>query len=317
MHPAASIILFTTASGLGYGLLFVLGLAASFGWLPPSTLFAVLTIGLALSTVSIGLLSSTFHLGHPERAWRAITQWRSSWLSREGIMAILLYGPACYFSAGWILFEQQLFAWRAVSSILAIGAAATVFCTAMIYASLKSIPRWNNQWVSAVYLSLSLMTGALWFVAIWAFFFPVPTALSTIALVSIIVAYTCKYCYWRYIDSAPVVSTAESATGLGARGKTRLLEPPHTGQNYLLEEMGYKVARKHASKLRTLCLFAAFGVPIACYAFIYLATGYYVTILAFAAAVLGQVGVTIERWLFFAEAEHVVMLYYGKDKVHG
>ena len=317
MHPAASIILFTTASGLGYGLLFVLGIAASCGWLPPSTLFAVLTIGLALSTVSIGLLSSTFHLGHPERAWRAVTQWRSSWLSREGIMAILVYGPAFYFSAGWILFEQQLFAWRTISFILAIGAAATVFCTAMIYASLKSIPRWNNRWVSAVYLSLSLMTGALWFVAIWAFFFPVPTELSTISLVSIMVAYVCKYYYWRYIDSAPVVSTAESATGLGAKGKTRLLEPPHTGRNYLLEEMGYKVARKHANKLRAVCLFSSFGVPIACYVFIYLSADYYVTVFAITAAVLGQVGVTIERWLFFAEAEHVVMLYYGRDKVHG
>ena len=317
MHPAASIILFTTASGLGYGLLFVLGIAASCGWLPPGTLFAVLTIALALGTVSIGLLSSTFHLGHPERAWRAVTQWRSSWLSREGIMAILVYGPAFYFSAGWILFEQQLFAWRAISFILAVGASITVFCTAMIYASLKSIPRWNNSWVSAVYLSLSLMTGALWFVAIWAFFFPVPIVLTTISLISIVVACVCKYYYWRYIDNASVVSTAESATGLGTNGKTRLLEPPHTGRNYLLEEMGYKVARKHADKLRVLCLYFAFGIPIACYALIYLANGYYVTVLAATAAVLGQVGVTIERWLFFAEAEHVVMLYYGNDKVHG
>ena len=317
MHPAASIILFTTASGLGYGLLFVLGIAAACGLLPPNTLFAALTIALALGTVSIGLLSSTFHLGHPERAWRAVTQWRSSWLSREGVMAILVYGPAFYFGAGWILFDQELYAWRAISFTLAVGAIATVFCTAMIYASLNSIPRWNNQWVSAVYLSLSLMTGALWFVAIWAFFFPVPTALTTILLVSIIVASACKYCYWRYIENAPVVSTAESATGLGSKGKTRLLEPPHTGRNYLLEEMGYKVARKHANKLRVICMFSAFGVPIACYVFIYLSAGYYVTVLAVTAAVLGQVGVTIERWLFFAEAEHVVMLYYGKDQIHG
>ena len=185
MHPAPSIILFTTASGLGYGLLFIMGLAGAFNFLPHSNWFAALTLGLALGTVSVGLLSSTFHLGHPERAWRAVTQWRSSWLSREGVMAILVYGPAFYFGAGWIIFDQKVLAWQANSLVLATGAAVTVFCTAMIYASLKSIPRWNNRWVSAVYLSLSLMTGTIWFIALWALFF-LPTVLVTVTLGSIV-----------------------------------------------------------------------------------------------------------------------------------
>ena len=317
MHPAPSIILFTTASGLGYGLLFIMGLAGAFNFLPHSNWFAALTLGLALGTVSVGLLSSTFHLGHPERAWRAVTQWRSSWLSREGVMAILVYGPAFYFGAGWIIFDQKVLAWQANSLVLATGAAVTVFCTAMIYASLKSIPRWNNRWVSAVYLSLSLMTGTIWFIALWVLFFPLPTVLVTVTLGSIVIAGVCKYSYWRYIDNASTVSTAETATGLGTNGKTRLLEPPHTGRNYLLEEMGYKVARKHASKLRSICLMLAFGLPIACYSLILVSPAPLEILLAFIAAILGQIGVTIERWLFFAEAEHVVMLYYGKEQVNG
>ncbi|HAA91263.1 MAG TPA: DMSO reductase [Rhodospirillaceae bacterium] len=317
MHPAGSIILFTTASGLGYGLLFVTGIGAAFGLLPTNMWFGILILGLALGTISIGLLSSTFHLGHPERAWRAVTQWRSSWLSREGVMAILVYGPTFYFAAGWVLFDQDLHAWRAAGLVMAVGSAITVYCTAMIYASLKSIPRWHNRWVAAVYLSLALMSGVMWLVALWAFFLPVSPILTFCALLAIGVGFVCKFCYWRHIDGADAVATAESATGLGTTGTTRLLEPPHTGRNYLLEEMGYQVARKHAAKLRLLALILAFAVPTVCILAIALSSGAIATVLAVLAATSAQLGVTVERWLFFAEAEHVVMLYYGKDQVRG
>ena len=94
MHPALSIIFFTTASGAGYGLLVLLGLGGAFGWLPAERGFGLVGMGLSLGLITAGLLSSTFHLGHPERAWRALSQWRSSWLSREGVMAIATYAPA-------------------------------------------------------------------------------------------------------------------------------------------------------------------------------------------------------------------------------
>ena len=84
MHPAASIIVFTTLSGLGYGLAAVLGL----GLLDPAALATRLAYLLALALISGGLMSSTLHLGNPQRAWRALSQWRSSWLSREGVLAI-------------------------------------------------------------------------------------------------------------------------------------------------------------------------------------------------------------------------------------
>jgi DMSO reductase anchor subunit len=83
LHPSPSIILFTSAAGAGYGLLFLLGLGAA-QLLPTAPMFGLAGIGLALALIVTGLLSSLAHLGHPERAWRAISQWRSQWCSRAG-----------------------------------------------------------------------------------------------------------------------------------------------------------------------------------------------------------------------------------------
>src|SRR4029450_10589919 len=136
MHPAPSIIIFTTLSGLGYGLAALLGL----GLLDPAALATGLAYLLALALISGGLLSSTLHLGNPQRAWRALTQWRSSWLSREGVLAIASFAP---------LISSAIAAWWAGRFIWFCGltgtglALATVYCTAMIYASLKSVQAWH------------------------------------------------------------------------------------------------------------------------------------------------------------------------------
>ena len=98
MHPAYSVILFTTASGAGYGLLFGLALFTLVGGLPEDPAFWLGGAGLAFAMVTFGLLASTAHLGHPERAWRALSQWRSSWLSREGVAAVLSYPVAGLFA---------------------------------------------------------------------------------------------------------------------------------------------------------------------------------------------------------------------------
>ena len=94
MKPAPSIVFFTVASGAGYGLLFWLGLLRPIGLLPSAPAFALVCLALALLLITAGLISSTLHLGNPGRAWRAFSQWRSSWLSREGVVAVLTYIPA-------------------------------------------------------------------------------------------------------------------------------------------------------------------------------------------------------------------------------
>ena len=120
-----------------------------------------------------------------------------------------------------------------------------------------------------------------------------------------------KWAYWLRIDGELRTYTAEAATGLGHLGKVRVLEPPHTQPNFVMREMGYRVARKHALKLRRLALLFAFGLPIA---FLLLSqTGGIVLASALAAVLSMAVGLVTERWLFFAEAEHVSMLYYGAD----
>ncbi|MFT5392548.1 MAG: DMSO reductase anchor subunit, partial [Gammaproteobacteria bacterium] len=93
MNPAYSIIFFTTASGTGYGLIALLGIYAWGAHLPASSGFGLLTLGIGFALVVAGLVSSTCHLGHPERAWRALSQWRSSWLAREGVAAVLTFIP--------------------------------------------------------------------------------------------------------------------------------------------------------------------------------------------------------------------------------
>src|SRR5271165_2264139 len=104
MHPARSIVFFTTASGAGFALLMLLGLGAPLGLLPDSGwfAFAALAVGTALATAGLG--SSALHLGRPERAWRAFSQWRSSWLSREGVFAVLTFVPTAVFGIAWVFF---------------------------------------------------------------------------------------------------------------------------------------------------------------------------------------------------------------------
>src|SRR5512132_1401241 len=104
MHPALSIVFFTTASGAGFALLLLLGLGAPLGLLPPSASFGFAALAVAMLLAAGGLASSVLHLGRPERAWRAFSQWRSSWLSREGVLSVVTFVPAAIFAIGWIFF---------------------------------------------------------------------------------------------------------------------------------------------------------------------------------------------------------------------
>ena len=309
MHPAYSVIFFTTASGAGYGLLALMGIFNAGGYLPTDRWFGLTGFFLALGLITFGLLSSTFHLGHPERAWRAFSQWRTSWLSREGVLAVLTYIPAGLFAIGWIFLEQTSGLWMMMGILAAFGAAITVYCTSMIYASLKAIPAWTHVLVSPLYLVLSLATGGLILDAMLRVYGAPITGMSTLNLLALIVALALKLKYWQAIDNAPQETDLASATGLGDIGTVRVLDKPHTSENYLQQEMGFKIARKHALKLRRIATTLLFILPIILAAITLIAPS-----LAIAAAVLAvlasALGIVTERWLFFAEAKHVVMTYY-------
>jgi DMSO reductase anchor subunit len=314
MHPALSVIVFTTTSGAGYGLLAWLGVWAVAGWLPANRGLAAASLALSLGAITVGLFTSSLHLGHPERAWRAFSQWRSSWLSREGVSSVATYVPALLFALGWLAIGSTSGIWALFGALSAAGAVATVVCTAFIYQSLKPIQRWSNGWVLPNYLALSAMTGVLWLIAVLSLFGIVDDYLMLAAFLCVPLAAFLKVRYWRFIDRTASRSDAGTATGLGAHGRVRLFEAPHTSDNYLMKEMGFRIARRHAAKLRTIAIIAAFFVPQLLTLAGLLVPSALVPLCAIAAAVIATLGVLIERWLFFAEAKHTVTLYYGAER---
>lgn len=290
MHPAPSVIFFSTFSGLGFGLLFWLGFGfpAVTGW----TAFAFFAIAYILAVG--GLISSTFHLGHPERALKAFTQWRSSWLSREGWCAVIALLIMALYGAGLVFFGQR---WTLLGIVGALFSLGTVFTTAMIYGQLKTIPRWNQLPLTPAYfLSISVAGGALM------------AGQVTWAIVLLLVAGAIQLATWIMGDKAFAGSGTDmaSATQLGTIGTVRAFEPPHTGTNYLLREFVHVVGRKHAQKLRVIALGLMIVAPVI---LLLLPFNHFIALIAVVAHVAG---VLASRWLFFAEAEHVVGLYYGK-----
>ncbi|MGN7920210.1 dimethyl sulfoxide reductase anchor subunit family protein [Lysobacter sp. ESA13C] len=317
MHPAFSVIFFTTLSGAGYGLMAWLGvfvfwqhaLSGSPQSLSDRTIGFALIAALAL--VSVGLLSSMLHLGKPARAWRAFSQWRTSWLSREGVMAVVTYLPALALGL-WLwpsspLRDAGAILPAALAAMLAICSMITVACTAMIYASLPPIPAWRHRLVVPGYLLFALFGGAALLAAIPGEF-AAGRAMSGALLLLALLTAAIKLRYWRDIDRTPLTVTRGDAVGLPQR-ELDVFERPHTEDNYLTREMGYVLARKHSRKLRRIAL-ALFAVAPVVLSIIALALPA-VAVLAMPLATLSLLlGTLVERWLFFAEARHLVTLYY-------
>ncbi len=318
MHPALSVIFFTTLSGAGYGLLVWLGITIAMLHTRSTTMqsmhtlqLATLALGLALST--IGLLCSLLHLGKPQRAWRALSQWRTSWLSREGVLALLTMLPAL--AIGVMLLTVELGPNSAptlglLGFALAVLALATVACTAMIYASLKPIPAWRHALVVPVYLLFALLTGlALLFLLmnLASSGGGVTGMLATTAFLAALLVAS-KWLYWRDIDRTPLPATRADAVGLPGR-EVGVFEHPHTQANYITREMAFVIARDHALRLRIIASALVFGVPLLAWGLAFAGVGHASWLLGLAA--LGTLaGAFVERWLFFAQARHMVSLYY-------
>jgi sulfite dehydrogenase (quinone) subunit SoeC len=313
MHPALSIVCFTTASGAGFALLLLIGLSVPLGLLPADRWFGFTGLATAFVLAAGGLVSSVFHLGRPERAWRAFSQWRSSWLSREGVLAVATFVPAIVFAIGWLFFGATSGFIGLCGVAAAALAAGTITCTGMIYASLKPIHQWHNRWVVPNYLALGVMSGFLLLDLIVQFWVAWPAGTAILTLLAVIAAWWLKETYWRFIDTNSAPTTVASATALGRRGRVRLLEPPHTEENYLLQEMGYQIARKHRVRLRAIARVAGFALPALLTLVALSSSGGTAAITAALAVASAALGLVVERWLFFAEAKHTVTLYYGAD----
>lgn len=289
MHPAPSIIAFTTLSGLGLGLLTYLGFSA----VTPRGWAAFLWFGLGYGLTLAGLAASALHLGRPERALRAFSQWRTSWLSREAVLAALALMVLAPHAAGLEFWGRPVPLAGMAGGVLCL---ATILATSMIYAQLRTVPRWNHWTTPAVFLTAALAGGAILTTRIELAELTLPWLALALAL------------HWILGDRqfARSGQSPETATGLGALGRVRQLEAPHTGPNYLLREMAYVVGRRHRMKLRVIAMVFACLIPAL---LLGLWPGWPGLILA---AFSHLAGMLTARWLFFAEAEHVMGLYYGR-----
>ena len=311
MHPAFSVVFFTTATGAGYGLLALLGLLGGLGFIPADFWLGLAGMAMALGLIVAGLLSSTGHLGRPERAWRAFSQWRSSWLSREGVASVATFIPAGLFGIGWV-FLGESGGWVTVAGLLsAAGAVTTVCTTGMIYASLKPIAQWHSPYTLPAYLIFASMTGSVLANALLQGFQLGSTAVLIAAQLATLAGWAWKLATWRYNDRLKIPTTVNTATGL-VGGTVRSIEWPHTEENYLLKEMGFRIARKHSAKLRRITQALAFTVPAVLLATVFLLPWPLGAIVSVLAAISQLAGMLVERWLFFAEAKHTVTLYYGR-----
>ena len=310
MRPAGSILLLTTLSGFGFGLLAWTGGYVCLGLLPGPTRLALAGVALGLLFVSIGLAASVLHLGRKARAWRAFSQWRSSWLSREGVGGVLTYPIAGLFMAALRMHSGGLLTRSMGLAVVAVSL-ATVFCTAMVYASLKPIRQWHNSHTAPDYLIYALFSGALLFALLRIVFVGRPGATDFIAAAVAAVAMLAKGAYWRHVDAQTPLAGLAAAIGLPKDAQARPLDAPHFTENYVLREMGFAIARRHGAKLRRLALVLGFAAPSG----LALLAGLGVVPLAATVVALAcaSIGLLTERWLFFAQATHVSALYYGRS----
>ncbi len=293
MKPAVSLIIFTVFSGFGFGLLFWLNLNLHSSLNFPNILIFPTAFFIAIS----GLISSSFHLGNPQRALLAFTQWRSSWLSREAILAVLTLFLTFTHSVLIIFFELYL-SW--LGFISALGCLLTIFSTAMIYTQMKTVPRWNMKITPVLFLLYGIVGSSI--ILNDPFF-----SSSLFILLGLVQIFTWKIGD-RQFDAS---STINTATGLAKNNIIRMLEPPHTGSNYLLKEMVHIVGQKHIYKLRLISIFVLSFIPAILCLITIISLQNYTTILI-VIAVINVFGTLISRWLFFSEAEHVVGLYYDR-----
>ncbi|WP_020558138.1 dimethyl sulfoxide reductase anchor subunit family protein [Thiofilum flexile] len=308
MHPAFSVIGFTVASGAGYGLFILLVLAEVYGFADIDVPVALSAGLLALVLISGGLLSSTLHLANPKQAWRAFFRFKTSWLSREGVFALVFYPLALLYLIGVYVNDAQangLVAFVGLSAV--VIALATVFSTGMIYGCLKTIRQWNTALTPTNYIVLALATGSVLLVLILAFAGKDSKTMAGIAIALLALGAMTKAIYYFWIRTV-IGPTINTATGF-TQGKVRLLDTGHTAGTFLTREFSYQAQHSLLTQLRIVVFALGFVLPIALLAFMILAwsSGWVALVGVFAMFA----GITAERWLFFAEARHVVNLYHG------
>ena len=308
MHPAFSVLIFTVTSGAGYGLLAWLGAGQLLGYTQTYMEGQQVILGvIAMVLVSIGLVSSTLHLASPKNAWRSFSRFRTSWLSREAVFAIILYPVAALYGAAIFWQWSSIDMLAGLSIILAL---ITLFTTSMIYASLKTIRQWNTPMVPALFMAYALISGGLLFLAVSGFFGSLKPQLLAVVMGLIVITLALKLVYFFW-QGKPQGATIQTATGF-SQASVRLLDAGHSAPTFLNREFGYQVAADLLLRLRIVMTLITFILPLGLAYWVFDGAGR-VELLALAWSIM-MAGLLLERWLFFAEARHVVRLYQGEQR---
>ncbi len=315
MKPAFSVLFFTVCAGAGSGLLVWLMMIQLYhGWALGAEIEQLqLLVGgsLGLALVTMGLLSSTLHLANPKNAWKAFNRFRTSWLSREGVFSVLFYPLFLGYAAAVHFADYQLRTMAIVFGFAAmVTALVTVYCTGMIYASLKPIRQWHNNLTTPLYLMFALVSGAVLMLTLHlALHGAVSKQLVIVCLALIIVCAVTKWLYFWFIGK-PEGSTINTATGF-SQANVRLLDSGHSSATFLTNEFMYEVSAGTVGTGRRLMAALVFVLPTI---LLVLSLKDSASISVYAAAVSMMLGLLLERWLFFAEAKHVVRLYHGDQR---
>jgi len=322
MHPPFSVIFLTTLIGAGQGLFLALFAAQCYTLLEKipqqsSEFYAYGSI-VALVFLTGGLIASFFHLGHPERAWRSATQWRTSWLSREVIalplfmLMVFIYGALHYFDIDPAIDATTAIPAGSLTIIVGVIGVVTCFalfiCTGMIYACLKFLQEWHTALTPINYTLFGMASGftlaavyahlqqssLLGFMALWAIIFTVLALFTRGA--SLIRNYRLKY-------------KSNLTTAIGVR-HTQIQQKAQgaMGGSFNTREFFHGKTAAFFKSIKWVFLVLVFPVPI-----VLLSLGLanqqalLLFVLAFA---IQYAGLIAERWFFFAQAKHPQNLYY-------
>ncbi len=304
MQPAFSVIFLTVLIGAGQGLFLALfGCElAGFGNAPEQRLTLGLGAVVALVFTGLGLVASFFHLGHPERAWRAAAMWRTSWLSRE-VIALPAFMACC---AAWGI--AHLLAWpgtRVIGAVAALACLLLFVCTGMVYASIRFLQEWASPLTLVNYLLIGCASGATLAALLASVHAPVlGPGLALAALVLTLAALVGRAAALARNARLRPRSTLQSAIGI-KHPVIRQRAQGFMGGSFNTREFFHGAGAGTLRGVKWFFLAAGFVLPAAL-----LALGSGVPSLLLLAAVVQFAGLLAERWFFFAQANHPQNLYY-------
>lgn len=303
MNPAFSVVVFTTIAGAAQGLVVTLALAMLAG-LPLSPGFASTALIAAEAMLLVGLGASFGHLGRPERAWRAVLMWRTSWLSREVIVLPAFIGVVALW---WLALRAGID--TPLLPLAAIGVAALLwYCTAMIYACLRFIQEWAQPLTLVNFTLIGLSSGLVLTSTLAALMGEARLLQATgpCALAITLAAWATRTLALRRNAALKPRSTLQSATGIRAPQLVQKSMGMSAG-SFNTREFFHGASQAALKQIKLAFIVLTFALPALLLLWAVSAHSTLAFVLAFAVQVPGLLA---ERWFFFAQAQHPQNLYY-------